>query len=563
MTTLTTGESASPFSIAQDSCIRNKRLIEYHTVVRDFVRCEIKMHRRVLNEIIQIALWLSVVCLIPLSYNCSPPAQCTGPISQLTINPSKGSCTKDCECNNQRYTGFCKEGLCTSVKRLACGSTGDIQPCIGLKNGCTGRRTCKPETLTSQFWGDCVCDKKGEESSWAEKPSDASVEPIPETLVDAPPENTPADKLPPEPHIEKQSEILPEVLSEQPPEGPVQGSEGKRALHQSCQPLSSAPLSHQCKPGLLCHRATPFKVTCQQDCSKDPTVCQKNTDGRTYCLQVGWDSGDKPISICAKVAQKGQGCDHERGVYCKRDPISHSVCRAGKCIKASLRLQQGDSCAPDAVEPAVCALEKHLYCDQKGKCKKGIKRLEGERCSGSDCPKGLQCMPFDRGAVMTCVKKCDSPEAKKACESRPSFSCKTTSGTSLCFQSGCTTAQDCLLVGWPHKCVSSAGFQKKACLPENPGERRFGEKCKSTNNTKERCAPRLTCSQLTDLPHSKHCNLTCENTTDCQVYHPKATCLNLSLKQKICMFTCSKDQDCPFKWTCQRSGNTTRCAPAL
>ena len=94
-------------------------------------------------------------------YNCGPATQCTGALSSLTIDPNKGRCELDCECNNKRYTGYCNEGVCESKERGSCTTPGEVQPCIlpdyAVQGSCKqGRRFCQPPGIDSLKWGDCV-----------------------------------------------------------------------------------------------------------------------------------------------------------------------------------------------------------------------------------------------------------------------------------------------------------------------------------------------------------------------------------------------------------------------
>ena len=101
-------------------------------------------------------MWLAFSVL-----HCGPPGLCEGPIGPETLDPTNSPCTVDCECNNQRYTGYCqKNGVCLSSARTPCDVPGKKQTCVlqqkDEQSGCTkGIQTCQDDNLTDKYWGDC------------------------------------------------------------------------------------------------------------------------------------------------------------------------------------------------------------------------------------------------------------------------------------------------------------------------------------------------------------------------------------------------------------------------
>ena len=95
-----------------------------------------------------------------MSSGCSDLPVCSGEIGDYSLDPNGSRCTKQCECNNQQYTGYCnKAGLCRSVPREPCLVKGNKRSCILLQavgNNCkSGIQVCQPKELAESYWGDC------------------------------------------------------------------------------------------------------------------------------------------------------------------------------------------------------------------------------------------------------------------------------------------------------------------------------------------------------------------------------------------------------------------------
>lgn len=108
-----------------------------------------------------------LLCCVMFEWGCSSPeASCTDGYSSQTINPNGRECTNDCECNNQRYEGYCFEGqFCVSLARTPCQRVDEQSECvlddrlsIVVKQQCETRyKTCQPKGLEEKVWGNCVC----------------------------------------------------------------------------------------------------------------------------------------------------------------------------------------------------------------------------------------------------------------------------------------------------------------------------------------------------------------------------------------------------------------------
>lgn len=126
------------------------------------------IHERL--ELMKVLGWLvrffgGVFLMSCCMYACEPAETCTTVISDGVLEPEGSPCTKDCECNNQGYEGYCINEVCVSLKREVCDSPGrketcDVQDKFATKAGTCGKsgeRTCKDTGLTSNVWGNCTC----------------------------------------------------------------------------------------------------------------------------------------------------------------------------------------------------------------------------------------------------------------------------------------------------------------------------------------------------------------------------------------------------------------------
>lgn len=127
--------------------------------------------------LLQYSMWSALLSFVGWSFlHCNPPTPCKeGIISSLSLDPNNSSCVKDCDCNNQKYTGICTARgndilLCNAIPRKAC-TLGDKENCFHHVTGCQGTRTCQAGGLQDLLFGDCVCVK----------------EPIPEMEIEPPP----------------------------------------------------------------------------------------------------------------------------------------------------------------------------------------------------------------------------------------------------------------------------------------------------------------------------------------------------------------------------------------
>jgi len=110
-----------------------------------------------------------VILLYTWTVSCSAQDICTeGSLSNHSLDPNGGKCTKNCECNNLNYWGYCNKGACLSYLRGECPQREMRRPCIVPKeSGSTcpqGVQVCQPALLTVKKWGactpDCSCQAK-------------------------------------------------------------------------------------------------------------------------------------------------------------------------------------------------------------------------------------------------------------------------------------------------------------------------------------------------------------------------------------------------------------------
>ncbi|HAA55559.1 MAG TPA: hypothetical protein DCE42_12430 [Myxococcales bacterium] len=118
------------------------------------------MHRRTNPRSFQCFASLALFVLLSIWGGCTAPPPCVGDIGQQTVDPNGSPCTRDCECNNQKFTGFCNsDSVCESKQRTACKNKGEEQPCFlpsHIQSTCrTGVQLCQPEGLNELLWGQC------------------------------------------------------------------------------------------------------------------------------------------------------------------------------------------------------------------------------------------------------------------------------------------------------------------------------------------------------------------------------------------------------------------------
>ena len=130
------------------------------------------------------AVVLVLACWTGVGVGCGAPPICQPDdrVSNLTINPDGSPCKYKCECNNQAYEGYCTtEGVCDSVARGDCAKKGIQTGCFvrpkpeGTSVTCqsgAGIKTCKPDYLRLQKWGDCELLEKVEDENVLERCGD-------------------------------------------------------------------------------------------------------------------------------------------------------------------------------------------------------------------------------------------------------------------------------------------------------------------------------------------------------------------------------------------------------
>ncbi len=105
---------------------------------------------------------LCVGCVVGfLCVSCQGIPPCLNEIGASTLNTDQRTCGEDCDCNNQKFTGRCVQGVCQSLSREPCFRAGqkrycerkDLQP---LDKRCEwGVQICQDEGLYALYWGDC------------------------------------------------------------------------------------------------------------------------------------------------------------------------------------------------------------------------------------------------------------------------------------------------------------------------------------------------------------------------------------------------------------------------
>ncbi|HAA54332.1 MAG TPA: hypothetical protein DCE42_06230, partial [Myxococcales bacterium] len=276
-------------------------------------------------------------------------------------------------------------------------------------------------------------------------------------------------------------------------------------LHQPCQ------TDTDCGTGNRCVRASNVLQICVQECTNDPTICNKNPKRKVCRAYTITDQGQQ-LSMCAEEASSGQSCDFSKSIMCK----SNLVCDNGSC-RAATYVNEGEICDSTAATPVLCAL-------------------------------GLTCVSFGNGRPNVCLKLCSVANPVRC--SRSSFSCmpfQTGGQVGDCIQTTCTQNSDCVFTNTPHECVSTSSGGKLCVSSTSPGTATFGNIC--DNNT-IRCQAGLTCLATSSTAANGFCSQDCTTSGTCPT---GGTCTQVSTTQKMCLIpcttTCSNTQ-----FTCQTIG---------
>ncbi|MCB9640805.1 MAG: hypothetical protein H6727_18060 [Myxococcales bacterium] len=172
-----------------------------------------------------------------------------------------------------------------------------------------------------------------------------------------------------------------------------------------------------------------------QTCEDDPSMCAKNTDGRTNCYTLSAGSFSSHLitaKVCIRLdAKEGEACGSHAQALCEDDDTSRHpklVCVQDVCKRPTIQQKEGEPCdgpfldatgslvssdGPsfcdrDAAVPLVCDIKTHT-------CIKAGIVGEGQPClgdTGNLCAKGLVCHfsklrnPFP-SYVGVCLPSCD------------------------------------------------------------------------------------------------------------------------------------------------------------
>lgn len=164
-----------------------------------------------------------------------------------------------------------------------------------------------------------------------------------------------------------------------------------------------------CKTGLICGEVS-NKSTCYQECTEDPDVCKKNTDGRINCVKFFEDEDEEISSVCFSIAQLNEKCYYGgKQASCQENLTPPLYCsqKDGICKLAQLVSKVGDACSNSEDEtepPRICDPKQGLTCDENtSKCITG--KGYGDICD-DDCTPDLECLYDEDADVGYCSPEC-------------------------------------------------------------------------------------------------------------------------------------------------------------
>lgn len=350
---------------------------------------------------------------------------------------------------------------------------------------------------------------------------------------------------------------------------------GKKCVWKACVEPPSVGQScpdGTCPDGMAC-----WSGSCFQNCTSNPSICQSNTDGRTFCLPA-FVKNNRQVSLCFAAAKEGELClgasfNTSRQAFCETGQEPYLYCNSlGVCESAQSQNKVGAICSRrgDPTEPIrVCNREAGLACDERGNVPKCVQANTvgiGAQCDpygilGSVptlCSGNLLCIPFyPPYAVGRCHSSCTvgkqdaCPLSGDACVplSYPG------NRQGVCLQQGCTDS--CQLTGY--ECRSGQ------CFPPRPeGNTGFGQSCGDAI-----CQKDLECWSPSGRGQG-YCTPVCTNDGGCPPYRDgngkllQASCVRISQSKRYCIFVCqpgNQNADCPASTTCTNVTGGYICLP--
>ncbi len=299
-----------------------------------------------------------------------------------------------------------------------------------------------------------------------------------------------------------------------------------------CNPNATNP----CLPNHFCIQVSSNKKSyCFQDCTKNPTVCSQNTtDGRTTCQPFARDSQNNIISVCLKIAKKGEYCSliGKGQSVCKNQKNPYLLCwSTKKCTEIFVQKKVNDKCnQPDEKLQTlyICDPQLQLTC-VKGKCQKIQLAQKYEKCGvgAIRCAANLTCVALTSGASHGyCLESCDpkNPHCPQKAACLP-----LSNGGGVCQLLG-TQPQYALCGGQlpdaPKLDLTKLCQAGYSCTISHPGDSRgLCLKTVTTCNASS-CAPPYKCQTLSSgeaacLKECSNNSSLCQNPRTCLTYPPK------------------------------------------
>lgn len=394
---------------------------------------------------------LSCMALSTFSFTqigCSD-SQCRNGYNQSTVSVSGRSCTDDCNCNNQRYEGYCgSSGVCIAVQRETCtAAKGTNQSCkihpdlVGVTSCTEGERICKEDGLLADYWGNCRCTNTSNTEitgrEFGREPIEEVALNYESSLKEVNAEDEPiVDELP-------DAGISPEVVLEQSQEKDLtcknpcktddecdtQQNSGQACRNSCCRCLAS----RGCSKGEYCNQNTGACVTgCQvdADCGKPTSELKrcsyqcKENQCLLSCKECKNPSEDCPdYLVCPKpLISKIDPCRKPIGPFCKKCSADTDCgCKKGDDCKFTCTRK---TCSSDTDCKSLSNGANFCYngrCSTKKICRVSQDCPTGEKCENGICAENCNNRCIRTSAGARCVIACDPLGGSIECPS--GFSC--------------------------------------------------------------------------------------------------------------------------------------------